>query len=429
MFTELELRNFKGFREQKFELAPLTVLIGGNGTGKSTLLQALAFMKQSSLNHRPTYSGLFDLGGPDELVYRHNPELTIHIGFRARLDALGFSWPRYPSIMGNLPITVGYMGQLSHSGTYIDKMSVASRDGLALQEVSPGTTEAKRLSGSFPFTRSFIFGGFTEGGYNLDHSIVMKYEIVPTLLREDLARFGTSPEKQLSSFYLVPASRGFVGFQFPLLTEYSHDLVAARGFQEFASNAASALAMNRDLEEQVSEWLAIVTRLRVQSKLLPNHRVIVMMRPIMGEAGREQPSINVAHEGFGTNQLTTLFLQIALAGGHATIGVEEPEIFLHPRSQRLLIETLVNILKQEQIQFILTTHSERVLSRVLLLVAKKVLKPEDVALYSFSKDEQGVCSAERLKIDDEGRVAGGLQGFFEEDVLDLREYIEALEKA
>ena len=49
MLQKLELRNFKGFRQQSFDLAPITVLVGRNGTGKSSVLQALAFLKQSSV--------------------------------------------------------------------------------------------------------------------------------------------------------------------------------------------------------------------------------------------------------------------------------------------------------------------------------------------------------------------------------------------
>ena len=58
MLQRFELRNFKAFRQQSFDLAPITVFVGRNGTGKSSVLQALAFLKQSSVAgdaalHRP----------------------------------------------------------------------------------------------------------------------------------------------------------------------------------------------------------------------------------------------------------------------------------------------------------------------------------------------------------------------------------------
>ena len=47
MLDSIELRNFKSARHLLVKLAPLTVLTGLNGSGKSTVLQALALIEQS----------------------------------------------------------------------------------------------------------------------------------------------------------------------------------------------------------------------------------------------------------------------------------------------------------------------------------------------------------------------------------------------
>ena len=47
MITGLHLRNFKAFRNQQFDFAPLTLLAGLNGSGKSSLLQSLLVLRQS----------------------------------------------------------------------------------------------------------------------------------------------------------------------------------------------------------------------------------------------------------------------------------------------------------------------------------------------------------------------------------------------
>ncbi|MBE0516325.1 MAG: AAA family ATPase [Methanophagales archaeon] len=41
MITKLQLKNFRGIKEGEIELAPLTILLGGNNSGKSTILEAL----------------------------------------------------------------------------------------------------------------------------------------------------------------------------------------------------------------------------------------------------------------------------------------------------------------------------------------------------------------------------------------------------
>ena len=47
MITNITLENFKCFRRVEINPKRLTVLIGPNGTGKSSVLQALLLLKQS----------------------------------------------------------------------------------------------------------------------------------------------------------------------------------------------------------------------------------------------------------------------------------------------------------------------------------------------------------------------------------------------
>ncbi len=47
MLEELSLKNFKSVRDMDVPMSPLTVLAGLNGSGKSTVLQAIALLKQS----------------------------------------------------------------------------------------------------------------------------------------------------------------------------------------------------------------------------------------------------------------------------------------------------------------------------------------------------------------------------------------------
>lgn len=47
MIARLSLRNFKCFSDQSLQFKPLTLLTGLNGTGKSSVLQALLLLRQS----------------------------------------------------------------------------------------------------------------------------------------------------------------------------------------------------------------------------------------------------------------------------------------------------------------------------------------------------------------------------------------------
>ena len=55
MLNKLTIRNFKAFQDMTVEFTPLTVLIGENGCGKSTILQALDFLCSVSSRDIPEF--------------------------------------------------------------------------------------------------------------------------------------------------------------------------------------------------------------------------------------------------------------------------------------------------------------------------------------------------------------------------------------
>ncbi|MFG1313124.1 DUF3696 domain-containing protein [Xanthobacter autotrophicus] len=63
MTLQLRIEGFKAFREETFELRPLTVLAGVNGAGKTSVIQALLMFSQAA--DQP--SGYVELNGPFRL--------------------------------------------------------------------------------------------------------------------------------------------------------------------------------------------------------------------------------------------------------------------------------------------------------------------------------------------------------------------------
>lgn len=91
--TSLSLRNFKaiGFNEQQIMFRPITLLLGPNSAGKSTIVQALHYLSEilTSNNCNPgttQLGGKLDLGGFLNLVYLHDPDTTIELAVGLALD-------------------------------------------------------------------------------------------------------------------------------------------------------------------------------------------------------------------------------------------------------------------------------------------------------------------------------------------------------
>jgi len=87
----LRLKNFKPFGNNNIadvRLAPITLIYGPNSAGKSSLVQALRLIRQSTNafyaehgkdNDITTRGGDVDLGGYLSIVHRHNPKATLSI--------------------------------------------------------------------------------------------------------------------------------------------------------------------------------------------------------------------------------------------------------------------------------------------------------------------------------------------------------------
>ena len=92
--TAIELENFKGVGERvRIELKPITLLFGANSAGKSTMLQALQYVREvlerrNANPDRTLYGGDFvDLGGFRNLVHQRNLSRRIGIKLDLKLNS------------------------------------------------------------------------------------------------------------------------------------------------------------------------------------------------------------------------------------------------------------------------------------------------------------------------------------------------------
>ena len=83
--SRIEIENFKGIAaKQVIDLAPITLLFGANSAGKSTILQALHYLREvlSRANPDPDQTlagGLIDLGGFANLIHAHDLNRTMTV--------------------------------------------------------------------------------------------------------------------------------------------------------------------------------------------------------------------------------------------------------------------------------------------------------------------------------------------------------------
>ena len=98
--TNISIENFKGVGERvDIPLRPITLLFGANSAGKSTILQALLYLREMLENKNPepgkliASGGEVDLGGFENTVHNHDRSQKITIGVNIELNDDGLWSP------------------------------------------------------------------------------------------------------------------------------------------------------------------------------------------------------------------------------------------------------------------------------------------------------------------------------------------------
>ncbi len=417
MITNITLENFKCFRQVSINPKLLTVLIGPNGTGKSSILQALLLLKQSvgekTLNVQgeminfPLAVGIFPQFIPQEADFRiafagvdrdADPEVTFD--YSAIFSTLG----EVEKISGSL---------VSIIGDRVVEIRVDENDPDAIGTIILGDYrgEIERVQ-----EIGYIVNGEADPIWQWGDLMPLQVNL------DEVASIAIAPCSVLDELEFVPSTRGFVRPQYPLSESVVREVTIGSGFDQQENHTASNIAYSRQLEERLTAAMMKVTRAGVRVQNVPPRSVEVISLS-RGSA------VNIVAEGFGTNALVLLFHQLLRSNEHATVLIEEPEIHLHPKAQADLAEVMADTAKAEDKQIIMTTHSEHLVERLLLLVAEGTLAQDDLAIYSFSKDEKGECFASEIVVTENGQVEGGLTDFYANNLDTLDRRVKALKQS
>jgi len=193
-----------------------------------------------------------------------------------------------------------------------------------------------------------------------------------------------------------------------------------------ATEVVNTLAYEREVRDRVSSRCRDVFGFGIDTQPIPPKKFALVAVDAQGQAR------NAVNMGTGLTQLAWIALHLELTIERARrqavfsgflptpiVGVEEPELHLHPRRQGDVAKLLLDFLSHGQV--LCTTQSEHFLIAVLQFVLDGQLAPKDLAVYFLDGGR-----AERLEVDKKGRLAGGLRGFFEANEEELLHRLDAL---
>jgi predicted ATPase len=119
----------------------------------------------------------------------------------------------------------------------------------------------------------------------------------------------------------------------------------------------------------------------------------------------------IADVGFGVSQVLPILVTDVGLGRQGTLLINQPEVHLHPASQALLGNYFSSRIHSRQ--YVIETHSEYLITRFRILVAKKKLRPEDINLYFMmpEADKDGRL-LRRIQIGSQGELIDPPKEFF-----------------
>ena len=406
MITKLELKNFKSISESGIEidLQPLTVLMGPNASGKSSILEAIGIFAQSIGTSINSNGNLVIYHDFTDVIHKRetNRWLTIKIG----VDDLGYRYS-YKKLNGEARQIVK-----------IDDEEVAR----ATNEFFEGMGRQPR----FEYPEELAFKPCEhDPTHILQKQVFRSNEPISDnsasrldKAQEIITKIRSSLENRV---VFISSVRGII----PKVNRTDKGMEDLINVGKEGEHLIYLLAHifgtleYKDTAEKIAKWAGRFEINELHAGWRGSNELISeYLDPSFGVV------LNLSSASQGSRQILSVITQLFWSEPGDIIMIEEPEISLHPGSQVLLTELFAEAIAEGK-QIIITTHSEFLPLALRRPIKKDLLTLDDIALCHIKKEEEGTI-AEKLDLTEDGYVRGWIPSFaeIEEDL--LGEWIETV---
>ena len=336
--SRLRLKNYKSIAQCDVRLEPLTILVGQNGSGKSNFLDALEFLCRAVAT---SPSQALEERGGLEAVLRQVPERSN--SFAIAVEASVPWWPASPEVVASYEVEIGSAQNGRGIVILHESCSLRGPGGVSSFSFRNGLSDlppSEERSGEAAILepdRLFLPIAGTAGAFA---------QLYVGFTRPRFYHFRTENlrEPQRSSKTAVLRRHG-------------------EGFGDVLAALAVGSAGQRSAKARIDAYLSAVAHgaTGIEARDVGGYKAVVLNTSVDGDAfefGSEAMSEGTVRSAA---VLAALFQPESLDGRLPLIGIEEPEIALHPSAAGVLFDALAEA--SEHVQVIATSQSADLLDR------------------------------------------------------------------
>lgn len=429
MLSELKISNFRLFDAWvHVRFRPITILIGRNSSGKSTVIKFLLMLQQSVMandSQFPVANGAkINLGDFKDLKNSITNDQNLH--FELSLSApFGLGLQALPLILNRYSVPDENSLRLTLGAQVPYGSDRGGTFSYRLTQPDSETTHANYEAGLY---EDYAFSS---------SAMLRKMDEIQTTISQvdDLSDLGPRRRSKLDDLlddFLPKAELGMLLFN-ELNTASHLEPTRAEPTRVIATSRIPPNDVGSDGRYAVAHLHRIMTDdAETFEFVLPHIRNVTGIDSFEftpHESGATRASaknattgakVLIADFGFGVSQALPVLVQGALMKEHSTLMVEQPEAQLHPTAQLELGGYFADLWAKRKIGTIIETHSGNILLRLRRLIARGHLSHEDISVAYFTFDEtNGNPVVKNLNVNDDGSMQAGLpMEFFGADVIE-----------
>lgn len=413
MISMVRLKNFKTWEDTgEIKLSPVTLLLGTNSSGKSSILQSLLLLKQTvrstdrmiHLNMGgDDQHDIFNFGTFQDVLYKDAAERQFELYFDFSVDSREIRDIKFHSVYR----------QDSKGGVVQDQLELRTGDKkFRFIRRERGAYSFVLNDEKMPFDKGRYWAPERSTGFSAealscagvsssmlqDISLAIQKEMAALVYLGPIRR---KPERDYQWNKTNPSEMGFDG-------QKAVDILLASASSRNNKNSS-------DILESVSKWLnlmGVAEHIKLKQVGRSSRYEVVIVQD-----GLES---NLRDVGIGVSQILPVLILAYFVPKGSTILLEEPEIHLHPLAQSVLAEFFVEVSQARKIQFLVETHSEHLFRRMQTLIARQTLSRDQCSLY-FVEREKNKASLRELDVDEYGRLKNWPESFFGDALGETRE--------